>query len=246
MLGLAQFLLISLFIPWAVSSVNKVERGRFLLMYVSAYDTCCNTPIVLPRAFRNVPKVPLCPPKVCSGVDSCLDLPLPAFLSSGHLVWSAIAGPFCKRRPAPSHSQGRETWSAGERSCSAMGRGHRSAFLCQMVSLANEVQSFHVEKKKEVSSFEAPATGGVSREPSLYDVLSYSYCYIGIMTGKSENVWRHHVCASCVDAEVCCCCCCFCMNPNCCLSLSHSRPLAQSCVSLHRLQCYFTLRWFLL
>lgn len=58
-----------------------------------------------------------------------------------------------------------------------------------MVSLANEMQNFHVEKKEEVSSFgKSPAAGGLSREPSLYDFLSYSYCYIGIMTGKSENV----------------------------------------------------------
>lgn len=57
-----------------------------------------------------------------------------------------------------------------------------------MVSLANEVRSFHVEKK-EVSSFgKSPAIGGLSQEPSLYDLLSYSYCYIGIMTGKSKNI----------------------------------------------------------
>lgn len=58
-----------------------------------------------------------------------------------------------------------------------------------MVSLANEVQSFHVEKKKEVSSFaKSPVVGGLSQEPSLYDILSYSYCYIGIMTGKSVEM----------------------------------------------------------
>lgn len=54
-----------------------------------------------------------------------------------------------------------------------------------MVSLANEVHSFHMEKKKEVSSFaKSPVIGGLSQEPSLYDILSYSYCYVGIMTGK--------------------------------------------------------------
>ncbi|XP_028325590.1 membrane-bound acylglycerophosphatidylinositol O-acyltransferase mboat7 [Gouania willdenowi] len=54
----------------------------------------------------------------------------------------------------------------------------------KMVSLANEVHSFHVEKKKEISSFvKSPITGGLSQEPSLYDVLAYSYCYVGIMTG---------------------------------------------------------------
>ncbi|XP_075896990.1 membrane-bound acylglycerophosphatidylinositol O-acyltransferase mboat7 [Nelusetta ayraudi] len=54
----------------------------------------------------------------------------------------------------------------------------------KMVSLANEVQSFRTEKQKDVSSFaKSSVVGGLSEEPSLYDVLSYSYCYIGIMTG---------------------------------------------------------------
>ncbi|KAM7420934.1 hypothetical protein PAMA_015237 [Pampus argenteus] len=54
----------------------------------------------------------------------------------------------------------------------------------KMVSLANEVHSFHMEKKKEVSSFaKSPVIGGLSQEPSLYDILSYSYCYVGVMTG---------------------------------------------------------------
>lgn len=58
-----------------------------------------------------------------------------------------------------------------------------------MVSLANEVQSYHLEKKKEVSSFsKSPVIGGLSEEPSLYDILSYSYCYVGIMTGKSVKL----------------------------------------------------------
>lgn len=56
----------------------------------------------------------------------------------------------------------------------------------QMVSLANEVQSFHLEKKQEVSSFsKSPVVGGLSQEPSLYDMIAYSYCYVGIMTGKA-------------------------------------------------------------
>lgn len=55
-----------------------------------------------------------------------------------------------------------------------------------MVSLANEVQSFRTEKHKDVSSFAKSAVvGGLSEEPSFYDVLSYGYCYIGIMTGES-------------------------------------------------------------
>lgn len=56
-----------------------------------------------------------------------------------------------------------------------------------MVSLANEVHSFHIEKKKEVSSFaKSSAIGCLSQEPSLYDIVSYSYCYVGLMTGKSH------------------------------------------------------------
>lgn len=63
-----------------------------------------------------------------------------------------------------------------------------------MVSLANEVQRFHVEKKEDLSSFgKSPAIGGLSQEPSLYDLLSYSYCYIGIMTGKSDVVTFVHL-----------------------------------------------------
>ncbi|XP_017321095.1 lysophospholipid acyltransferase 7 [Ictalurus punctatus] len=54
----------------------------------------------------------------------------------------------------------------------------------KLVSLAYEVQSYHFEKKKEVSSFsKSPVIGRLSHEPSLYDILSYSYCYVGIMTG---------------------------------------------------------------
>lgn len=58
-----------------------------------------------------------------------------------------------------------------------------------MVSLANEVCSFHIEKKKDVSTFDKSAViGGLSQEPSLYDILSYSYCYVGIMTGKYGKI----------------------------------------------------------
>ncbi|XP_051921141.1 lysophospholipid acyltransferase 7 isoform X2 [Hippocampus zosterae] len=56
----------------------------------------------------------------------------------------------------------------------------------KMVSLANEVHGFHVEKKKkkEVSSLgSSSVVAHLSREPSLYDIMSYSYCYVGVMTG---------------------------------------------------------------
>lgn len=205
------------------------------MTHVTALEQFCAD---LSGTFLRSPTACLCPPKVCSSAEPRLDLPLPAFLSPGHSVRSALADPFCKRHPAPSHSQGRETWSAEGRTTQ---RVYASAFGWQMVSLANEVQSFHVEKKKEVSSFgKSPAPGGLWREPSLYDLLSYSYCYIGLMTGKPGSVCHHHGCI------LSCCGICVCMNPNCCLSLSHSWPLAQYCVSPHRLQCYFPLRWFLL
>lgn len=77
-----------------------------------------------------------------------------------------------------------------------------------MVSLANEVQSFHIEKKKEVSSFaKSPVIGGLCQEPSVYDVLSYSYCYVGIMTGKSVEMSdssQNYVCLPAVYTCVCC------------------------------------------
>lgn len=61
----------------------------------------------------------------------------------------------------------------------------------QMVSLAYEVQSYHFEKKKEVSSFsKSPVIGRLAREPSLYDIISYSYCYVGVMTGNSVSSQR--------------------------------------------------------
>lgn len=76
-----------------------------------------------------------------------------------------------------------------------------------MVSLANEVQSFHTEKKKEVSSFaKSPVIGGLSQEPSLYEILSYSYCYVGIMTGKSVEISdtsQSYVCVQAVYIHVC-------------------------------------------
>lgn len=39
---------------------------------------------------------------------------------------------------------------------------------------------------------------------------------------------------------------CFCMNSNCCLSLSHSLPLVQYCVSPHCFQCYLKLQLVLI
>nr|XP_061813821.1 lysophospholipid acyltransferase 7-like [Nerophis lumbriciformis]XP_061813829.1 lysophospholipid acyltransferase 7-like [Nerophis lumbriciformis]XP_061813837.1 lysophospholipid acyltransferase 7-like [Nerophis lumbriciformis] len=63
----------------------------------------------------------------------------------------------------------------------------------KMVSLANEVHAFHANNKQEASaSTKSSVIGCLSREPSLYDVLSYAYCYVGIMTGpffRFQTYW---------------------------------------------------------
>lgn len=85
-------------------------------------------------------------------------------------------------------------------------------FVTQMVSMANEVHSFHIEKIKEVSSFaKSPVIGGLSEEPSLFDILSYSYCYVGIMTGKSVEMsdTYNYVCVRAAYIHGCCCWCSF-------------------------------------
>lgn len=129
--------------------------------------------------------------QVRPSVDSQLDLSLPPFLPAGLLVWSATTDPFCQCRPAAAHSQGMECSTAHSRAAAARSTDcwQISLFVSQMVSLANEVHSFHVERKKEVSSFaKSPVIGGLLQEPTLYDIFSYSYCYIGIMTGKWVGV----------------------------------------------------------
>ncbi|TRY89330.1 hypothetical protein DNTS_023621 [Danionella cerebrum] len=89
-----------------------------------------------------------------------LDFPLSPLFPFSHLVWLSSTNTFCQCHSTPADTKG------------------------QMVSLANEVQSYHLERKQEVSSFtKSPVVGGLSHEPSLYDVISYSYCYVGIMTG---------------------------------------------------------------
>lgn len=88
----------------------------------------------------------------------------------------------------------------------------------QMVSLANEVQSYHLEKKKEVSDFtKSPVVGGLSHEPSLCDIISYSYCYVGIMTGILHINLNVPECF-CVFSDILCCL--FCMYANLSFSVS--------------------------
>nr|XP_023506130.1 lysophospholipid acyltransferase 7 isoform X2 [Equus caballus]XP_023506131.1 lysophospholipid acyltransferase 7 isoform X2 [Equus caballus]XP_023506132.1 lysophospholipid acyltransferase 7 isoform X2 [Equus caballus]XP_023506133.1 lysophospholipid acyltransferase 7 isoform X2 [Equus caballus]XP_023506134.1 lysophospholipid acyltransferase 7 isoform X2 [Equus caballus] len=54
-----------------------------------------------------------------------------------------------------------------------------------LVSLASEVQDLHLAQRKEMASgfSKGPNLGLLPDVPSLLETLSYSYCYVGIMTG---------------------------------------------------------------
>ena len=56
----------------------------------------------------------------------------------------------------------------------------------QLVSLASEVQDLHMAQRKEMASgfVKGPSLGLLPEVPSLMETLSYSYCYVGIMTGE--------------------------------------------------------------
>lgn len=53
------------------------------------------------------------------------------------------------------------------------------------MSLASEVQDLHLAQRKEMASgfSKGPSLGLLPHVPSLTETLSYSYCYVGIMTG---------------------------------------------------------------
>ncbi|KAI2593048.1 MBOAT7 isoform 6, partial [Pan troglodytes] len=55
----------------------------------------------------------------------------------------------------------------------------------KLVSLASEVQDLHLAQRKEMASgfSKGPTLGLLPDVPSLMETLSYSYCYVGIMTG---------------------------------------------------------------
>lgn len=62
--------------------------------------------------------------------------------------------------------------------------------LSQMVSLAHEVQEFSLAKKQEVTSFSKnPVIGLIPSKPGLMEILCYSYCYVGLMTGTRGILW---------------------------------------------------------
>lgn len=59
----------------------------------------------------------------------------------------------------------------------------------QLVSLASEVQDLHLAQRKEMASgfSKGPSLGLLPEVPSLTETLSYSYCYVGIMTGECAS-----------------------------------------------------------
>ncbi|EPQ16234.1 Lysophospholipid acyltransferase 7 [Myotis brandtii] len=55
----------------------------------------------------------------------------------------------------------------------------------KLVSLASEVQDLHLAQRKEMAAgfSQGPSLGLLPYIPSLMETLSYSYCYVGILTG---------------------------------------------------------------
>lgn len=68
----------------------------------------------------------------------------------------------------------------------------------QLVSLASEVQDLHLAQRKEMASgfSKGPSLGLLPDVPSLMETLSYSYCYVGIMTGECACAPRPVPCPS--------------------------------------------------
>nr|XP_060636385.1 lysophospholipid acyltransferase 7 [Anolis sagrei ordinatus] len=63
----------------------------------------------------------------------------------------------------------------------------------KMVSLANEVQEFTQAKKQEVTSFsKSSVIGVIPKMPGLVEILCYSYCYVGLMTGPFFRYRTHY------------------------------------------------------
>ncbi|XP_033076716.1 transmembrane channel-like protein 4, partial [Trachypithecus francoisi] len=80
----------------------------------------------------------------------------------------------------------------------SMGKGPKSDLApctppsAQLVSLASEVQDLHLAQRKEMTSGfnKGPTLGLLPDVPSLMEMLSYTYCYVGIMTGKEMQGTR--------------------------------------------------------
>ncbi|XP_030053754.1 membrane-bound acylglycerophosphatidylinositol O-acyltransferase MBOAT7 isoform X2 [Microcaecilia unicolor] len=62
----------------------------------------------------------------------------------------------------------------------------------KMVSLANEVQEYCKAKREDISSFRKPVASVIPRIPSLVEMLCYSYCYVGLMTGPFYRYKTYH------------------------------------------------------
>ncbi|XP_063157292.1 lysophospholipid acyltransferase 7-like [Candoia aspera] len=66
-------------------------------------------------------------------------------------------------------------------------------FTLKMVSLANEVQELIQAKKQEVTTFtKSPMIGAIPQMPGLVEMLCYSYCYVGLMTGLFYRYRTYH------------------------------------------------------
>lgn len=93
-----------------------------------------------------------------------------------------------------------------------MGNGHREVpqasglclLLAQLVSLASEVQELHLAQRKEMASgfSKGPTLGLLPEVPSLMETFSYSYCYVGIMTGEwaALHASRPQPCPACAPS----------------------------------------------
>lgn len=75
----------------------------------------------------------------------------------------------------------------------------------QLVSLASEVQDLHLAQRKEMASgfSKGPNLGLLPDVPSLLETLSYSYCYVGIMTGECPASPHRSPCVSTVPRSLC-------------------------------------------
>ncbi|XP_025029331.1 lysophospholipid acyltransferase 7, partial [Python bivittatus] len=65
--------------------------------------------------------------------------------------------------------------------------------ILKMVSVADEVQEFIQVKKQEVTSCpRSPEIGVIPQMPGLVEILCYSYCYVGLMTGLFYRYRTYH------------------------------------------------------
>ncbi|XP_025033171.1 lysophospholipid acyltransferase 7-like, partial [Python bivittatus] len=65
--------------------------------------------------------------------------------------------------------------------------------ILKMVSVADEVREFIQAKEQEVTSCpRSPEIGVIPQMPGLVEILCYSYCYVGLMTGLFYRYRTYH------------------------------------------------------